>query len=291
VSPPPSSQAQPERAGGLRFAVSKATVGNDFDALSASLLPGHDVEAGYLPGVDAFHRLLEMVRAQERRFGWHFPISLADQSVQETRPGAESLTLEVLERDLQVVAPYQPEYAIVHLRFERPEGDPEPHLERIARLLVDRLAGAGIPAAVEPKVLLDEGWIPAWTARRPARLPAAVPGLHYCLDIGDYYLAARGENADPYEWMARVAPWARVVHLHLVRWPREQPYHVWEPVHPSVKGGGGVLDVDLALQAIVPELPAECTLTFEHLPVRCPSLEYAQEGYLWTVERVKELRR
>lgn len=279
------------REGGLRFAVSKATVGNDFEALFASLLPGHDLEAGYLPGVEAFHRLLAMVRTQSRRFGWHFPISLADQPLQEARPGAESPTLEVLDRDLGVVEPYRPDYAIVHLRFEKPDGNPASHLERIARLLVERIARFGIQAAVEPKILNEEDWIPAWTAGNPEWLPNAVPGLSYCLDIGDFFLAARAEDADPYEWMARLAPWSRVVHLHVVRWPRERPYHVWEPVHPSVEGGWGVLDADLALQAIVPGLPADCTLTFEHLPMRCPSIEYAREGYHWVVERVQELRR
>jgi hypothetical protein len=275
---------------GFRFAVSKATVGNDFPALLASLLPGPDVEAGYLTGVSAFHELVELVRTRRRRFGWHFPIALADQPRQETRPGLETATLELLDRDLEVAGPCNPEYAIVHLRFERPVDNGPEHLERISRLLVERLERAGVPPAVEPKVLFDDGWIPAWIARHPERLPETVPGLRYCLDIGDTYLAALTEGADPYEWMARMAPWSCVVHLHAVRWPRERPYHVWEPVHPDRRGVDGLLDVDLALQAIVPSLPESCTLTFEHLPMRCPSIEYAREGYHWAEERVKELR-
>ena len=250
-----------------QFAVSGSTILSEPARFRELLDRGLGLEFGELPDLDAAERLAAL--AGERPWGLHAP---------PVRGGkkyfAPTDSIAPLQEAARWARARGGRYLLGHFPYP-PHGEAD---LRAVATAAEPLHALPLPFVAELKLGTGPGGTtPGIFATPAADLLAALGGLPLCLDLGDAFLAARQLGRDPYQLMRRLAPVTRVVHVHTVRWPREEPY-IWEPVHPSLRRPD-YLDVERALDA----LAGQRGLIFvdEHTPQRAGPPGFAAEGWAW----------
>lgn len=168
------------------------------------------------------------------------------------------------------------EYVLVHFPYfiEEASGDPNTIIEKGLKKLHRLQTQYDIPIVCETKLggyrskaginYLHHFPIEIW----------AEYGLHLCIDIGDYILAA-GDNI--LDYISKWQDFIKVVHLHNVEFTKEK--YIWIPIHPSHEEDGIHFKIEKVIKLLSESKDVHFVL--EHTPHLNPGQAFVEEGVHW----------
>lgn len=257
-----------------RLFVSASTTLSDPSRWGDLLWPGIDgIEVGFLAPGD-LAAVAALVSQHGLEWGVHSPLYRGGHSNDLLGPdGLLPEPTTQLRREIETVAPLGARYLLVHFpRFAGDEGSPLA-VEAGLQGLLGIQADTGMPLILEPKLGIQ---------RHPGGIDLlyrlgtdALASARLCLDLGDWWLAAK-ELGIPFETLIEpFLPLAASFHVHHVYEVDER--YVWTPVHPSTDTHFGFMPV---LRAAVNQNPG-VMIVIEHTPHLVPSESYVREGVEW----------
>ena len=244
------------------------------------------IEIGEFPNMDSFHVFMDKMRKTNASFGLHSPLKRNESKydlLEKVQMDPE-LAWKQFEQETAYMASLGAEYILVHFPFfqqERSIAAAKAKLEEGLKKLSKLQDQHGLPIVCEPKLGMNRS---AFNIQLLHEFPLdrwAKYGLHLCIDIGDYILAAKEQSL---EYIAKWKDHIKVVHLHNVEFHGEE--YFWVPVHPSHEHDG----VHHSIKSLLLFL-AQCQhvyFIFEHTPHTNPTKQMAEEGIQWVNEVIRQ---
>lgn len=254
--------------------VSASTTLSDPSRWGDLLWPGiNGIEVGFLAPGD-LSAVAELIAQHGLEWGVHSPLYRGGHSNDLLGPGGLlPAPAAQLRREIETVAPPGARYLLIHFPwFAGDDGSPlavEAGLQGLLRIQAE----SRMPLILEPKLGIqrDPGGI-----NLLYRMGAeALAGARLCLDLGDWWLAAKGMGVPFGTLIEPFLSLAASFHVHHVHEGDER--YIWTPFHPSTDADFGFLPL---LRAAASQDP-DVMIVFEHTPHLVPSQSYVREGVEW----------
>ena len=240
--------------------------------------------------------LQEYVRQHNLRFSIHTPLFFDSEYPEnpllaclvDHNQDRRLTALDLMIENVSLASEMGAEFVVVHV--QRPEqfaGQPPADFDAPAAL-VTALAGAevlakrsretGVPVLIEN--LMDNSTF--YTADQYLAVLERFPKLGFCLDVGHLDMDARRFGIDFWDFIDRLAPHTREIHMHNSAGPKHptapRPWKI--PVHPSQTPGPEWVDIEAVLRHVLAVRP-DCVINFEFRPDKDQDDEFLLEGIDW----------
>ncbi|MCA0969984.1 TIM barrel protein [Halobacillus litoralis] len=232
------------------------------------------VEIGEFPDMESVHTFLNLAEENQVTFGVHSPLIRSGSKydmIESVKMPIEKARQQ-FEEEVAYLAEVGASYVLVHFPyFKGPSADPFGRIEEGLTFLSHLQEKYKLPIVCEPKLGFDRSPCNIEYLHQCAGSLWGRYGLPICIDLGDYFMAAKGD------WMPYIKPllpFTKVVHLHNVTFTEKG--YFWSVLHPTE---GGAYDMKWCI-VMLGEGEGKYFI-FEHTPHTSPSSQSVQEGLEW----------